>query len=422
MTTNNNFNKTEQLFVASANFRIWSGQRKLDVLDINFGEGAERPSDDVVELGSKRIIDPKELNIFSRLKRETERFLASHGMTFLGGYACPIDKQDIIMERLEDVRSRFASIKSDFLSTYATKVNEWIEHVYSVTSDVEFANKLKDSVLTESEVERRLAFDFQVFKLQPVSDDEAVKLENRISGLGQDLIDEVVTGANKFAATLFNRDRVAVTTRMTLVGIRDKVDGLAFLNGNLQPLADLISDTLRGYQLHSEGRYITAPFLYQVMATAFILSDRKKINAWAEGSIDIDEYADHYANDACQGAPVIVQQPAKAVSPDSLDVIAKPAKPAKPVEVEQSALVASFDDLDDLEGGVEAVAEISVPVEIPVAEDAPVVSDVPAASEVALVASDAPAEIEDAVVVPDASVVANHAAAESVTVDQDFFF
>ena len=301
--TTNNVNKSEQLFIASANFRIWSGQRKLDDQDINFGEGATRPSDEVVELGSKRIIAPKELNLFHRLKRETDRFLAAHGMPFLGGYACPMDKQDIIMKKLNEVQGQFASIKADFLQSYSTKIDEWISHVYSVSGDAEFATKLENSVLSQSEVERRLAFDFQVFKLQPISDDEAAKLEERISGLGDDLIEEVVSGAKKFATTLFGKDRVAITTRMTLQGIRDKVDGLAFLNGKLQPLSDLISDTLKGYQLHSEGRFITAPFLYQVMATAFVLSDRDNIDAWSEGSIDIDRYADHYASKAFLGTP-----------------------------------------------------------------------------------------------------------------------
>ena len=318
--TTNNVNKSEQLFIASANFRIWSDQRKLDDQDINFGEGASRPSDEVVELGSKRIISPKELNLFHRLKRETDRFLAAHGMPFLGGYACPIDKQDIIMRKLDEVEIEFANIKAGFLSTYPAKVDEWVTHVYNVSGDSEFASKLQNSVLTQSEVERRLAFDFQVFKLQPVSDDESVKLERRIADLGDDLVDEVVAGAKKFATTLFGKARVAITTRMTLKSIRDKVDGLAFLNGNLQPLADLISDTLKGYQLHSEGRFITAPFLYQVMATAFILSDRDKINAWAEGSIDIDQYANHYASEAHEGSPENpIPKQTETVSFDDLD-------------------------------------------------------------------------------------------------------
>lgn len=406
--------------MASANFRIWSGQRKLDVLDINFGEGAERPSDDVVELGSKRIIDPKELNMFHRLKRETDRFLAAHGMTFLGGYACPIHKQDIIMEKLEEVRKQFASIKSNFLSTYATKVSEWVDHVYSVTSDVEFAHKLQNSVLTESEVERRLAFDFQVFKLQPVNDDEAEKLEQRVSGLGDDLISEVVDGANKFAFTLFGKERVAVTTRMTLIGIRDKVDGLAFLNSRLQPLSDLISDTLKGYQLHSEGRYITAPFLYQVIATAFVLSDRDKINAWAEGSIDITEHAAHYANEALKGAPAIgfSEQPVKAVSLDKPDLVA----PAKPAQKEQSAVAVSFDDLDDIDVGIDAVTKNTVPVDTPPAKEALAASEVPVTTEDALVVSNESVAIEDAPKTTDADVVANIAAIEAIAVDQDFFF
>lgn len=419
MTTNNNVNKSEQLFIASANFRIWSGQRKLDDQDINFGEGAERPSDELVELGSKRIIDPKELNLFHRLKRETDRFLAAHGMSFLGGYACPVDKQDIIMQKLDSVHKEFTSIKADFMSTYSTKVDQWINHVFSVTNDVEFAHKLQASVLTESEVERRLGFDFQVFKLQPVSDDEADKLERRISGLGEDLIDEVVAGAKKFASTLFGKDKVAVTTRMTLVGIRDKVDGLAFLDGKLQPLADLISDTLKGYQLHSEGRFITAPFLYQVMATAFILSDRDKINSWGNGSIDIDQYANHYADEAWSGTPeqqyaVSNVVPADSINPaspvldDDLEVELPTQAPPQPNKVAQAI---SFDDLDDIE-----VQVITTPTEqsVTVAD-----TDTKLVTDLAHVAPDVAEAIEEEQLAPDMSLVAQDAA---VAVEQDFFF
>ncbi len=58
---------------------------------------------------------------------------------------------------------------------------------------------------------------------------------------------------------LAGRDQCAVTTRQTLRNIRDKVDGLSFLNSAF-PLVKLLDQTLRGYEQHADGRNIVAPF------------------------------------------------------------------------------------------------------------------------------------------------------------------
>ncbi len=72
--------------------------------------------------------------------------------------------------------------------------------------------------------------------IQPVNEDEAnaKRLNRKVERTGDDLISEVVQEANKFyMERLAGRDQCAVTTRQTLRNIRDKVDGLSFLNSAL---------------------------------------------------------------------------------------------------------------------------------------------------------------------------------------------
>ncbi|WP_139774956.1 DUF3150 domain-containing protein, partial [Salmonella enterica] len=87
--------------------------------------------------------------------------------------------------------------------------------------------------LPKETVEERIGFEYQVFMIQPVNEDEAnaKRLNRKVERLGDDLISEVVQEANKFyMERLAGRDQCAVTTRQTLRNIRDKVDGLSFLN------------------------------------------------------------------------------------------------------------------------------------------------------------------------------------------------
>src|SRR5699024_10679083 len=118
----------------------------------------------------------------------------------------------------------------------------------------------------------------------------AQRLGAKVERLGDDLIDEVVQEASKFyARNLAGRDQVAVTTRLTLKNIRDKVDGLAFLNSAFDPLVKLLDQTLEGYERHAQGRFVVAPFFYQLLASVLIMCDRSKIEQYADGSLTLDD-------------------------------------------------------------------------------------------------------------------------------------
>lgn len=363
-----NLNKTEQIFVVDADFRIWSGQRKLDTADIRIGHGGELPPEKVANLGNKKIVDPKGLNGFYRLKVETRRFLESYGMPFLGGYACPIDKLGAVEAKLQQIGQEFEDIKQQFLVDYDEHVNAWVDE------NPEFADEIRRGVLHRDDVEKRISFDFEVFQLQAAgqSEEAAKKLERKVSKLGDDLISEVAQAAKKFSEGMFGKDRISSTTSITLKGIRDKVDGLVFLNGNLKPLSDLITDTLQGYQLHREGRYIEKPFLYQVMAVGLILSDEDKIQDWADGKILLSEFTDNIRSNShlplgelSTLIPYDAEEDEDLEHPDDVETEVPAQAQAEVVEpAPASKQIADelFGDLDDIEVASEPVqAAVSQP-------------------------------------------------------------
>lgn len=342
-----NANKvTDQVVVVDLNINIWSGQRKLDIADIRLGQGGELPPEKVANLGNKKIVDPKSLNPFHRIKTKARRYLADHGMPFLGGWACPAAKYAAIQARLKEFEAEYDGAKVRFLHDYDRTVESW------VADNPEYANEIRRGVMHVKDVERRIDFSFETFKLQPAAEGEEEKLERKVARLGDDLLDEVAATAAKFAETLVGRTEIASTTSITLKGIRDKVEGLAFLNGNLQPVAELLSETIRGYELNREGRNVVAPFIYQVQAVVLTLADRDRIERFARGEISIGDaakavernaYSDFYGS----------SDEAKAVTPTPDAILVESDTSTNKIEAESAEL---FADLDDWLPPVEAQA------------------------------------------------------------------
>ncbi|MEQ1965906.1 DUF3150 domain-containing protein [Xenorhabdus nematophila] len=281
-------NHLQSLCVIHVDFDIWSGQTRLSASDLKLGEGGEIPPEKVAQLGSKKICDPAKLKGFHRLKTETRRLLLKFGMPFMNGFAVPVSRTDEICNKLNDINYQFNQLKQDFINGYNKAVDEWCQE------NPEYERAIRAGALPKETVEERIGFEYQVFMIQPVNEDEAnaKRLNRKVERLGDDLVSEVVQEANKFyMERLAGRDQCAVTTRQTLRNIRDKVDGLSFLNSAFNPLVKLLDQTLRGYEQHADGRNIVAPFFYQVVAAVLIMSERERIEEYANGSITVEGMA-----------------------------------------------------------------------------------------------------------------------------------
>ncbi|EHK7495360.1 DUF3150 domain-containing protein [Escherichia coli] len=290
-------NHLQSLCVIHVDFDIWSGQTRLSASDLKLGEGGEIPPEKVAQLGSKKICDPAKLKGFHRLKTETRRLLLKFGMPFMNGFAVPVSKTDEICNKLNDISIQFNQLKQDFINGYNKAVDEWC------LENPEYEGAIRAGALPKETVEERIGFEYQVFMIQPVSEDEAnaKRLNRKVERLGDDLISELVQEANKFyMERLAGRDQCAVTTRQTLRNIRDKVDGLSFLNSAFNPLVKLLDQTLRGYERHADGRNIVAPFFYQVVAAVLIMSERNRIEQYVNGSITVESMANDIGGSEAQ--------------------------------------------------------------------------------------------------------------------------
>lgn len=307
----------QNLCVIHVDFDIWSGQTRLSASDLKLGEGGEIPPEKVAQLGNKKICDPAKLKGFHRLKTETRRLLMKFGLPFMNGFAVPISKTDDISNKLHDIRFQFNQMKQNFINVYNKTLNEWCHE------NPEYENAIRSGALPKETVEERIGFEYQMFMIQPVNEDDAStkRLNRKVECLGEDLVSEVVQEANQFyRKRLAGRDRCAVSTQQTLRNIRNKVDGLSFLNIAFHPLVKLLDQTLRGYEQHADGRHIIAPFFYQVVAAVLIMSERERIEQYAKNSITVEEMAHHIGSSEAKMGGRLKDEKASQKSKDVVDL------------------------------------------------------------------------------------------------------
>lgn len=278
----------ENLCIINADFDIWSGQTRLSASDFKLGAGGEIPPEKIAQLGSKKICNPTKLKGFHRLKTETRRFLLGYGMPFMNGYAVPVVKADEICSKLDKIDIEIQQLKREFVTGYENAVDEWC------AENPEYEKAIRAGALSRKEVERRIDFEYQVFMVQPTEDEQSAKRLNRkVDELGDDLLSELVNDANEFYnKRLAGKMHIATSTAKTLKNLRDKVDGLSFLNSAFVPLVQLLDQTLAGYEKHGAGkRDIQGMFFFQIMAAVLIMCDRQRIQEYAGGELSVDSVA-----------------------------------------------------------------------------------------------------------------------------------
>lgn len=277
----NKIKQLESLAVVQVDLSIWSGQTKLNPEDIKLGVGGSLPPERVAQLGSKKIIDTSRLKVFHAIRQTYRRLLHRVGMPFMNGYAVPISKLDQIIQFLDALESEFEVEKQVFLDEYDQAIDQW------ALENPEMEEAIRACSLSNKEVEKRINFDYQIFKITPLENDD-VRINRKITGLGNELIAEIISEAKAFYLNnLLGKNSLNTRTRSTLIGWFEKLEGLAFLSNRIQPLADLIKAAIDSYQ-HAVGRNLTSPYLWQVVGAVLICSDESKVDQYLAGTISIE--------------------------------------------------------------------------------------------------------------------------------------
>jgi hypothetical protein len=271
----------DRVVLVKVEANIYGARKKLKKEDLVLADGSKLPPEDLASLGSKRLLDPDKLTVFNRLKKEAERICLRVGTRFLGGFAVPVESAASITAELERIALDFAAAKTDFIAGYDAAVTDW------VVRHPEFAGIIEQAVDSVEFVSTRLSFDFLVVSVglpDSLPPADVARLESKIGSLSEQMFYEISVEANQLIEqSLLGKEQVTRNALRPIRRMRDKLDGLGFLDHRVAPVVSTIDDLLA--RIPNKGA-IEGGILQEILATAMLLSDPDKTRRHGEGLLE----------------------------------------------------------------------------------------------------------------------------------------
>ena len=267
------------LLAVNLDVNIWSARRKLQPNDFAH---SQLPPEKLASLGSKRICNPAELKVFGTLKARAVSLLDKSGVRFLGGWAIPEKKAAEIVKGIEAIQDDFNQAKKSFMARYDQAIQDWIGN------NPGWEQMIATSVVSADYVSKRIAFNWQVFKVvNPTGRKKDVLetgLQSEVGNLGGTLFDEVAkTAKDAFNKSFVNKSMITRKALSPLKNIQQKLSDLSFIEPRVAPVASLIETAIA--KIPGRGAIQENDLLlFQVLLVN--LSDPAAITKYAQEIID----------------------------------------------------------------------------------------------------------------------------------------
>ncbi|KSQ21520.2 hypothetical protein APB26_31520 [Pseudomonas aeruginosa] len=241
----NQINVLNKILLVGIQINIWSARTKLEPQDLGLNE-KDTPPAELASLGTLRSIDPEYISAFEQLRRKAKRIVKKMGLDFMGVFAIPEDKADAVNAALEEVEQEFLALRSKFLNEYDQAVLAWMNRPMPTQA-------LKDavvrSIVPKAHVADRIAFKYSLCRISPDrSPDLNKQLEREVNGLHAQLFSEIADTADALLQKSFNgKDKVGQKAVNCIRRIHEKLLSLAFLDPNVQALADHVQAKLADF-------------------------------------------------------------------------------------------------------------------------------------------------------------------------------
>ncbi|HEP8970405.1 TPA: DUF3150 domain-containing protein [Pseudomonas aeruginosa] len=286
----NQINVLNKILLVGIQINIWSARTKLEPQDLGLNE-KDTPPAELASLGTLRSIDPEYISAFEQLRRKAKRIVKKMGLDFMGVFAIPEDKADAVNAALEEVEQEFLALRSKFLNEYDQAVLAWMNRPMPTQA-------LKDavvrSIVPKAHVADRIAFKYSLCRISPDrSPDLNKQLEREVNGLHGQLFSEIADTADALLQKSFNgKDKVGQKAVNCIRRIHEKLLSLAFLDPNVQALADHVQAKLADFP--TKGN-VEGAKLRELVSLLTSLSDEtsieKIINLFndTQGGVQVDQ-------------------------------------------------------------------------------------------------------------------------------------
>ncbi|MEE4376778.1 MAG: DUF3150 domain-containing protein [Candidatus Competibacteraceae bacterium] len=297
----------DQVTFINLDILCWTGSKTLQPEDLGLNRDA-LPPEKLVHLGSKQLIDPKDLAVFTTTRAAARRACLAVGIRFLGGFIVPNPKVAGLLNDLEMLEQKFTDEKRGFLNRFETMVDHWVKE------NPAWESLIRGSQLSAGKISGRLAFAVQAVKLAAPAALTHGGLDRATQGLSGTLFQEVATLAKDSLKNSFlGRNSVTQRALRPLRAIQQKLDGLGFLDQRVRPVYRDIDRTLA--VLPHKGE-ITGQDLRAVIGLLSILEDPMRLQAHGDRLINRAELTpepEAEPSDLAQGE--LIEAEAKATPP-----------------------------------------------------------------------------------------------------------
>lgn len=264
---------TEQFSIFHQEIHLWTGQCKFEDDEFQLGEGGQLPPQDLRKaLGSKWLIEPSVLKPFVKLKQKAMRTLSKYGVSFLGNFAVPNDKVDLLIDEMKEIKAMFYDNISALELNFQHKVSQWAARF------PEFEEKILEST-KEISPSGKYFFDFKIFQINS-GNDEGFEQFARDS-LARNLLKDINHEAKRLIPYFEGGNVVSAGTKKSLINMKNKVNSLLFIDHGFEKVADLLEKAITQYD-YKVGRDLFAPYCTVVENALRILSTSKSLMDFLE--------------------------------------------------------------------------------------------------------------------------------------------
>jgi len=274
-----------QLAIVSATQSVWSAAIRLPDSAIEVGEGGKKPSNTIASNGELYLIDREHLRPFSKIKTQLRRLGLKYGAPWLGGFAVPVDRLPELQEELDSITEYSKECLKEFELAYPTYCAEWL-----INPEADgYQDLIRNSQPEIDSILGKFKLSISIFKIEPATSEQEHELMSQALGLTDDLLEDLHDAARDFLNRKLkagHKESATPRDKEFLRTVRDRIDGLAFLNGSLNAIVELLDDMLDAWT----AKNLRGMDFYRLMAGAMVLADAKQLSLFleeyeAEGSI-----------------------------------------------------------------------------------------------------------------------------------------
>lgn len=268
---------TEKSVLIHLDFRQWTGACAFSTEDI-----AMPPKELVAAMGQKRLVDPKVLGVFSRIKDRAVALLDNAGTPFLKGWLVPVDRASFVIKGLDELKLEYEREKETFLQKLPDAYQNWAaEHP-------EFSRFIETARKAVNDVARRIHAQYCVCSFVPSGLDVSDSLRQEVLGLKDEILKDVVDRCHKLTdQSLTGKEIISSRgARNTLATLFSKVSGLSYVDNSLVNVQTVLGQLV---MMLPQGGPIEGRLLVALTTGVAMIASRKRIDEICAGTATLDE-------------------------------------------------------------------------------------------------------------------------------------